>query len=70
MINVIHRHLSDQDNDSRDFVMGIYPMLQDETCFFLAVDFGLVLELVLKIPVIMHDLARSPTNIKSVPGRG
>ena len=23
----------------RDFVLGVYPMFQDETCFFLAVDF-------------------------------
>jgi len=27
------------DNDGKDFVMGIHPMLQDETCFLLAVDF-------------------------------
>ena len=36
---VIRWHLSGQDDAGRDFVMGIYPMLQDETCFFLAVDF-------------------------------
>ena len=24
---------------AKDFVLGIYPMLQDETCFLLAVDF-------------------------------
>jgi len=35
----IRWHLSGQDNNGRDFVMGIYPMLQDETCFFLAADF-------------------------------
>jgi hypothetical protein len=33
------RHLSGHDNEGKDFVMGIYPMLQDETCFLLAVDF-------------------------------
>jgi len=36
---VIRRHLSGQDDNGRDFVMGIYPMLLDETCFFLAADF-------------------------------
>ena len=35
----IRWHLSGRDEAGRDFVMGIYPMLQDETCFFLAVDF-------------------------------
>lgn len=35
---VIRRHLSGQDAEGRDFVMGVYPMLQDETCFFLAAD--------------------------------
>jgi len=32
-------HLSGRDSTGRDFVMGVYPMLQDETCFFLAADF-------------------------------
>ncbi|MGD1083726.1 MAG: DEAD/DEAH box helicase family protein [Verrucomicrobiota bacterium] len=32
-------HLSGYDARGLDFVMGAYPMLQDETCFFLAVDF-------------------------------
>ncbi len=36
---VIRWHLSGQDNDGRPFVMGIYPMLLDETCFLLAADF-------------------------------
>jgi hypothetical protein len=36
---VIRWHLSGRDEDGRDFVMGVYPMLRDETCFFLAVDF-------------------------------
>src|SRR6266699_401537 len=35
----IRHHLSGQDHEGKDFVMGIYPMLQDETCFLLAVDF-------------------------------
>jgi superfamily II DNA or RNA helicase len=37
--DVIRWHLSGQDDAGRDFVMGIYPMLRDETCFFLAADF-------------------------------
>ena len=36
---VIRCHLSGQDDLGRDFVMGVYPMLLDETCFFLAADF-------------------------------
>ncbi len=36
---VLRRHLSGQDEQGRSFVMGIYPMLQDETCYFLVVDF-------------------------------
>jgi superfamily II DNA or RNA helicase/very-short-patch-repair endonuclease len=36
---VIGWHLSGRDYRGFDFVMGVYAMLQDETCFFLAVDF-------------------------------
>lgn len=36
---VIRWHLSGRDDQGRDFVMGVYPMLGDETCHFLAVDF-------------------------------
>ncbi len=36
---VIRWHLSGRDNHGRDFVAGVYPMLADETCFFLAIDF-------------------------------
>ncbi len=36
--DVIRWHLSGQDDTGRDFVMGIYPLLRDETCFFLAID--------------------------------
>ena len=32
-------HLSGRDPHGRDFAMGVYPMLVDESCFFLAVDF-------------------------------
>jgi superfamily II DNA or RNA helicase/very-short-patch-repair endonuclease len=35
---VVRWHLSGQDDSGRDFVMGVYPLLRDETCFFLAVD--------------------------------
>jgi len=37
--DVIRWHLSGRDAASRGFVMGVYPMLKDETCFFLAADF-------------------------------
>ena len=36
---VVRRHLSGADEFGRPFVMGIYPMLRDERCYFLAVDF-------------------------------
>jgi superfamily II DNA or RNA helicase/very-short-patch-repair endonuclease len=36
---VVRWHLSGRDNTGREFVMGVYPMFQDETCFFLAADF-------------------------------
>ncbi len=36
---VIRWHLSGRDSGGRDFVMGVYPMLLDETCHFLAADF-------------------------------
>ncbi|HEX5241682.1 MAG TPA: DEAD/DEAH box helicase family protein, partial [Tepidisphaeraceae bacterium] len=37
--DVIRCHLCGQDQSGRAFVAGIYPMLLDETCFFLAADF-------------------------------
>lgn len=36
---VVRRHLSGQDEAGREFVMGLYPMLLDESCFLLAADF-------------------------------
>ena len=39
MDETVHWHLSGRDGTGKDFVMGIYPMLLDETCFFLAADF-------------------------------
>ena len=33
------RHFTGKDDIGQDFVMGVYPMLLDETCFFLAMDF-------------------------------
>ncbi len=35
---VVRWHLSGHDDSGRNFVMGIYPLLQDESCFFLAAD--------------------------------
>jgi len=37
--DVIRWHLSGYDPDGQPFVAGVCPLLQDETCFFLAVDF-------------------------------
>jgi superfamily II DNA or RNA helicase len=37
--DVVRRHLSGQDERGREFVMGVYPMLADESCYFLAADF-------------------------------
>ena len=37
--DVIRWHLSGQDDVGQPFVAGVYPMLLDETCYFLAVDF-------------------------------
>ena len=36
---MIRWHLSGVDDGGKPFVMGVYPMLLDETCHFLAVDF-------------------------------
>ena len=36
---VIRWHLSGEDGRHQAFVMGVYPMLVDETCWFLAADF-------------------------------
>jgi hypothetical protein len=36
---VIRWHLSGQNNQGQSFVMGLYPMLLDETCHFVAADF-------------------------------
>ncbi len=36
---VVRWHLSGKDKSGQDFVAGIYPMLADETCYFLAMDF-------------------------------
>jgi superfamily II DNA or RNA helicase/very-short-patch-repair endonuclease len=37
--DVIRWHLSGSDAEGQPFVAGVYPLLRDETCFFLAVDF-------------------------------
>jgi hypothetical protein len=36
---VIRWHLSGRDGEGRPFVAGVYPLLHDEACFLLAVDF-------------------------------
>lgn len=35
---VIRQHLTGKDGQGNDLVLGIYPLLRDETCFFLAID--------------------------------
>lgn len=37
--DVVRWHLSGRDDTGQPFVAGVYPMLQDEKCFFLAADF-------------------------------
>lgn len=37
--DVIRWHLSGCDSNAQPFVAGVYPLLQDETCLFLAIDF-------------------------------
>jgi hypothetical protein len=37
--NAIRWHLQGEGPDGRDYTLGIYPLLTDETCWFLAVDF-------------------------------
>jgi hypothetical protein len=37
--DVIRWHLSGRDDTGQSFVAGVYPMLRDEACFFLAADF-------------------------------
>src|SRR5436189_4139933 len=37
--DVIRWHLSGRDTAGQPFVAGVYPMLLDETCFFVAIDF-------------------------------
>ena len=37
--DIIEKHLRGGDARSGDFVAGVYPLLQDETCWFLAADF-------------------------------
>ena len=36
--DVVRWHLSGHNSSGTDFVMGVYPLLRDDTCFFLALD--------------------------------
>lgn len=38
-VGIIERHLRGGDGHSADFVAGVYPLLRDDTCRFLAADF-------------------------------
>ncbi len=35
---VVQSHLKGKDDAGHEFVLGVYPLLRDETCFFLAID--------------------------------
>ena len=37
--DVVRWHLTGRDDSGNEFVAGVYPMMLDETCFFLAMDF-------------------------------
>ncbi len=37
--DIVRWHLTGHDDAGQPFVAGVYPMLQDESCFFLAIDF-------------------------------
>ena len=54
---VVRWHLSGHDDSGRDFVMGVYPLLRDETCFFLAAD--------LDKAEWQEDAASDPRNLSS-----
>jgi len=36
---VVYQHLAGRDNRGNEFVIGVYPMLLDESCYFIAADF-------------------------------
>ena len=38
--DIIYWHLQGYNGKGQNFVMGVYPMLLDETCYFLAIDFN------------------------------
>ena len=42
---VIRWHLSGRVDQGKDFVADVYPMLLDETCYFLAADYQFLLQL-------------------------
>ncbi len=41
-VGIIERHLRGGDGHSANFVAGVYPLLRDDTCWFLAADFDKV----------------------------
>ncbi len=36
---VIRRHLSGEDGEGKSFIVGLYPLLPDDSCWFVAIDF-------------------------------
>ncbi len=57
---VVRWHLSGRDDEGRDFVAGVYPMLVDETCCFLAADVVERLDAILDaiLRVLAHRMQR------------
>ena len=70
--DVIRWHLSGRDAAGQPFVAGVYPMLLDETCFFVAVDFdkGSWLEDALGFVETCRTMNLSPALERSRSGRG
>jgi superfamily II DNA or RNA helicase/very-short-patch-repair endonuclease len=70
--DTIRWHLSGRDNEGKDFVMGMYPMLLDETCFVLAVDFDKEgwREDALTFRQVCHDLSIPAALERSRSGNG
>src|SRR4029450_718532 len=70
--DVIRWHLSGQDAEGQPFVAGVYPLLLDETCFFIAVDFDKAgwQEDALAVRSACHRLNLSAALERSRSGRG
>jgi superfamily II DNA or RNA helicase/very-short-patch-repair endonuclease len=70
--DVIRWHLSGADAEGQPFVAGVYPLLQDETCFLLAIDFDKIgwREDVAAVLDVCRDLELPAVVERSRSGRG